>query len=348
MLKKSLLIGVLCIGLIAMLETQAKGWGWNLGDILNMIYKCYTGQWPMRGGGPEKDIVSVDGTYTAKIAYADYYNPGGDRSVRVGVAASCPVNVTPIAADVRIDENGIFWIDHHMPSSSYECVSEDSVTEEPIFPDCHKYIEEGGGCDDESLDTWQQAGCALEKYWGVSILPEDQKKVKDNWSLGEILVIQFEVSAKVQEYDAAGDTVGEPKTEIEANCLTDEGWRDWPGDDGEVFYVCRYPGEPFAFNDSFFGRKNKVLVVEAPGVIINDVDLDGPELDLVVAEVNEATVKSGMTVSTDKGQVTMSPYGGFTYTPEDGFTKGVDSFSYIIKDKFNNESNLAWVTITIR
>jgi VCBS repeat-containing protein len=90
---------------------------------------------------------------------------------------------------------------------------------------------------------------------------------------------------------------------------------------------------PLAVNDSYITREDEALSVAAPGVLSNDVDVDG---DLLVP-----TVVSGPTL----GSVQMFADGSFTYTPG-GNAFGTDQFTYTVNDGLL-DSNLATVTITV-
>ena len=76
---------------------------------------------------------------------------------------------------------------------------------------------------------------------------------------------------------------------------------------------------PTAVADSFTALKNRTLNVAAPGVLINDSDVDGDSLTAV--KVN----------SPAHGVVTLASDGSFSYTPNTGYV-GPDAFSYRASD----------------
>jgi Bacterial Ig domain len=76
---------------------------------------------------------------------------------------------------------------------------------------------------------------------------------------------------------------------------------------------------PSAVADSFFALANRTLNVSAPGVLINDGDIDTPSITAVKAS-NPA-----------HGVVTLAADGSFSYTPADGYI-GPDAFSYRASD----------------
>ena len=90
---------------------------------------------------------------------------------------------------------------------------------------------------------------------------------------------------------------------------------------------------PEAVDDWYEIGYNRVLTVTAPGVLANDIDADGDELD-----ANPLTPpQHGMTV--------FYPDGAFIYTPLDGFS-GTDSFTYRVHDGFS-WSDPATITIEV-
>ncbi len=90
---------------------------------------------------------------------------------------------------------------------------------------------------------------------------------------------------------------------------------------------------PVAVDDPFVTFQDDPLLVPAPGVLDNDIDM----------EANPLTAVTDSTTS--HGTLVLVPNGGFTYTPAAGYT-GTDSFSYHANDG-NWDSNIVTVTITI-
>lgn len=91
---------------------------------------------------------------------------------------------------------------------------------------------------------------------------------------------------------------------------------------------------PVAVDDTTYTTAfETLLTVEAPGVLINDTDVEGDALTAVLgANVNNGTL-------------VLSADGSFTYKPNDGFN-GVDIFTYMANDGELN-SMLATVKITV-
>ena len=88
-----------------------------------------------------------------------------------------------------------------------------------------------------------------------------------------------------------------------------------------------------ANNDSYGVNKNTSLTVTAPGVLGNDVDLDGNPMTAVLV------------ATTAHGTLNLSTNGGFTYTPVSNYF-GADSFTYQVNDGVTN-SGVATVSLTI-
>ena len=93
--------------------------------------------------------------------------------------------------------------------------------------------------------------------------------------------------------------------------------------------------KPVANDDSYDAFSGvKLIVPAAEGVLVNDTDAEG-----------EAVVGSSWSIP-QHGQLNASNDGGFTLTPDAGYT-GEITFSYTIRDAAWQESDKAWVTITV-
>lgn len=90
---------------------------------------------------------------------------------------------------------------------------------------------------------------------------------------------------------------------------------------------------PVANDDGYVMNEDEVLNISAPGILINDSDIDGDSLTVIPVS------------GTSNGVLAINPDGSFTYTPDLNFN-GVDSFTYKAFDG-ELESNIATVTITI-
>ena len=90
---------------------------------------------------------------------------------------------------------------------------------------------------------------------------------------------------------------------------------------------------PLAAEDAYNAQTGIPLVVDAPGVLENDVDVDGDTLEAVL--VTDVT----------SGTLMLEASGAFTYTSEAGFL-GVDTFTYYATDGLL-DSEIVTVTITV-
>ncbi|MBO6719225.1 MAG: tandem-95 repeat protein [Rhizobiaceae bacterium] len=90
---------------------------------------------------------------------------------------------------------------------------------------------------------------------------------------------------------------------------------------------------PVANGDSYVTDEDTPLIIAAPGLLANDVDIDGDAL------------ASSLVTGPAHGTLVMNADGSFTYTPDADY-HGEDSFTYLVNDGTAN-SNTATVTITV-
>ena len=110
------------------------------------------------------------------------------------------------------------------------------------------------------------------------------------------------------------------------------------GDTATVFVnVTNVNDAPVANNDNYNVNQDTTLVVNVPGVLGNDTDIDGPG--------QAAVLDSG---PAHAAAFNFNPDGSFSYTPEPGFT-GIDTFDYHVNDgaAADGDSNTATVTINV-
>lgn len=91
---------------------------------------------------------------------------------------------------------------------------------------------------------------------------------------------------------------------------------------------------PLAADDSYTTLENQTLTVAAPGVLANDIDIDGDTLTSVL--VSEPA----------NGTLVLNANGSFSYTPKAGFT-GTDGFTYQANDG-KGGSNTGTSRITVQ
>jgi VCBS repeat-containing protein len=90
---------------------------------------------------------------------------------------------------------------------------------------------------------------------------------------------------------------------------------------------------PMIFDDAYIVQRDSVLSVVAPGVLMNDTDIEG---DLLLASVVS---------NASHGNVVLQVDGSFVYVPEPGFI-GEDIFTYVASDG-TGQSSEATVTISV-
>jgi len=98
--------------------------------------------------------------------------------------------------------------------------------------------------------------------------------------------------------------------------------------------ICGFNHCPVGVDDEYDTNENTPLIVAAPGVLDNDIDLDGDPI----------WVLSGSLVYSGPGSVGLSTDGSFEYTPAVGWT-GTDSFTYEVTDGVCSDE--ATVTINV-
>ena len=90
---------------------------------------------------------------------------------------------------------------------------------------------------------------------------------------------------------------------------------------------------PLGNNDQYHTALNRDLIVESPGVLSNDEDIENDNLTAALIS------------TTQHGTLTLSSDGSFTYIPNHNYI-GNDSFSYVANDG-NLQSNVTTVSINI-
>jgi len=91
---------------------------------------------------------------------------------------------------------------------------------------------------------------------------------------------------------------------------------------------------PLAVDDSYSTNQDTTLSIVAPGVLLNDNDVDG---DALSSAVQSLPINGSLILSAD---------GSFNYVPVAGFS-GIDSFTYIADDGNTGVSNVATVNINV-
>lgn len=90
---------------------------------------------------------------------------------------------------------------------------------------------------------------------------------------------------------------------------------------------------PIATSDDFTVQENQTLTVSSPGVLSNDLEVDGDVMQAVLAQ------------SPTRGTLVLLPNGSFTYTPPTNFNRE-DCFQYYVDDG-TAQSEVVTVTLTV-
>jgi len=99
--------------------------------------------------------------------------------------------------------------------------------------------------------------------------------------------------------------------------------------------ICSDNHDPVAVPESYETMEAHKLIVAAPGVLLNDFDVDGDLLTVVVPPETDVS----------NGTLTLYTDGSFEYMPDLGFS-GIDSFTYKANDGAL-DSNIVTVTIEV-
>ncbi len=104
------------------------------------------------------------------------------------------------------------------------------------------------------------------------------------------------------------------------------------------------PTAPVALDDAYATDADTILTVDAlQGLLSNDSDADGDPLTLT--QINGVNVLDGDTVALANGDLSIDIDGGFTFTPDAGFS-GDQSFDYTVADGVTG-TDTATATISV-
>ena len=312
------------------------------------IQSSYHAKFLLKGGSNPHVATWLVGTYSVSDGYLVGVNPQR-KDVLVGIAGLAGTAVTSPGVDFLVDQNGKYYLGQVLWNEIEEFDPElyaPGPQHDYVQQLCNTYSVDPPDPDNDFCDP----ETAFLNYWGLADDIDDL--LNNKWTPDRVLITVVGVTGEFYTDCTDPDDPSTCQTTYGSNswtCATDEDPRSgFPGDDGQVIYVCNEKGLPIAFDDAYTARKNKTLTVSAPGVLENDRDYETPPDTLQVKRVNGDDLVSGSaTVSTANGEVTMRADGGFTYTPADGFTQGVDTFTYVAFDE-DGESNEALVTITVK
>lgn len=282
MVKKNLVIGMMCVGIIALLQSQqAMGWSFK---------------WPAGGGiGSPKYIVYYDITGGQQPGTTDTY-VASELFVIDGALVSFNPGTNQL--DVRQGKGGI------------------TLFAEKNLGDDAQYDERGRihFTDDIACATvgyCNQIGEDFNTIWGIT-----EKDYKKNWEPQEFLIISFNLYGEILVDCANGCKVAD---DITVYCETNEDPRalGWFDEGRDVRYICVDENDPVAWDDPDLSvQQDRTLKVRAPGVLKNDHDT-GDGVTLITAELGTDVSNGQLTLNSD-GSLTYTP--NSNYLGEDTFT----------------------------
>ncbi|HET8829284.1 MAG TPA: Ig-like domain-containing protein, partial [Pelobium sp.] len=114
-----------------------------------------------------------------------------------------------------------------------------------------------------------------------------------------------------------------------------------------------FPGNcaPSADNDRYQTEEDKPIIIQTPGVIVNDYDPDDDDLRITLSTAKDPQGETGnvsknkSVFKTKNGEVSLNADGSFTYTPNKNFY-GIEYFVYEVNDG-DLKSDFAQVTIMV-
>ncbi|WBX74494.1 cadherin-like domain-containing protein [Tenacibaculum pacificus] len=90
--------------------------------------------------------------------------------------------------------------------------------------------------------------------------------------------------------------------------------------------------EPEAFDDYDTADINTTLSVNAPGVLINDIDIDNNVLTVTSFSINNINFTAGQTATFSQGNITINANGSYNFIPNTDYTGNVQLITYTIFD----------------
>ena len=309
--------------------TSTDGVTWTVGGTLPILQPSVIDPSPEDFGWPR--VVRVTNTWMLFMNY-------GDNGITLATATDPAgpwvwegFDAETVSRSEALEPSAtLTWMEDELIVADVTCNDE---------PEDHMLNLWFGGHDREEPDYW---GTPVSRALGFAQSPH----VTD-WEIGdppEILWSENDISTDVawrswsavpvgaddyiiyyQRKTASGNEVGLAYTTVDTA---------WDLNDVRTADVCTYYGDaPVTTPDAYDGTEDAQLTVAAPGVLIDDADL---ERNAFTAALDTDAVN---------GTVVMAADGSFTYTPNPDFT-GEDTFTYIATDT-TTESAPTLVTITV-
>ncbi|MCF6280008.1 MAG: gliding motility-associated C-terminal domain-containing protein [Flavobacteriaceae bacterium] len=102
---------------------------------------------------------------------------------------------------------------------------------------------------------------------------------------------------------------------------------------------------PNAVNDVDTADINTTLIVNAPGLLVNDFDADGDTITVIQFIINGTTYTAGQTANIVEGSLTINADGSYTFIPTPGYTGYLPNIIYVISDGTSTSSALFLLTV---
>ena len=270
------------------------------------------------------DSFTFDEDGSLEIDFADYIYDIEDDPITLGFANNTNVSVEIDGMDVTLTAtsnwNGSEIIEFSADDGVSDGISMQNVeiivtpvNDPPMIalPDDFTFDEDG----------------SLEVDFAQYISDYDPDNLSLSVDLNEMVYV--DIAGLVVTFTAEEDWFGVETLEFTVN----DNYTDAIAIDGVDVIVLPVNDAPVAVDDAFDAEEERELVVDAPGVLDNDYDIDSEGFTALLE--NPAT----------NGNVVLNPDGSFSYTPEDGFI-GDDTFTYLAYDG-EDISNSATVYITV-
>ncbi|MFC1499181.1 Ig-like domain-containing protein, partial [Verrucomicrobiota bacterium] len=141
-------------------------------------------------------------------------------------------------------------------------------------------------------------------------------------------------NGKLQFRADGGFTYTPSKNFVGVDAFTYRGFDDAYGKAAKVSITVEENIPPVSGNNTYVVKQGNLLTVDAPGILINDSDINGSGLTALVVD------------NPGNGNLKLNPDGSFTYKPARGYT-GSDNFTYRANDG-TDDGNTASVEIKVK
>jgi len=151
--------------------------------------------------------------------------------------------------------------------------------------------------------------------------------------------------------NANGSLTFVPAANFEGYVILQYTIKDTNGDSSSASLILRISNVndvPEAFDDTGTTPQNTTLDVSAPGILVNDTDVDaGDVLTVTQFTVSGTTTPANNTFTIPgQGDITIKSDGSYTFVPDPAFTGSVNPIEYTVSDG-NGGTDTAFLNITV-